>query len=219
MTEAAVPPAVAAARSAVLELRKRIGRADDAALDLLFREARTHNGWSDRPVTDDDLRRLHAVMKFGPTSTNCNPARFHFLRSKEAKAKLLPTLNPGNVPKVEGAPVTCIVAYDTRFFEHLPRLFPHRPDAGDRFKVNAAAAETTAFRNGTLQGAYMIIAARAIGLDVGAMSGFDNAKVDAAFFAGTALKSNFLITLGYGNETALFERLPRFGFDEVCTLL
>jgi len=216
MTEP-VAPDVAAARAAVLALRKRISRADDAALDLVFREARTHNAWTSRPVTDDDLRRLFDAMKYGPTSSNCNPARYVFVRSPEAKAKLIPALNPGNVAKVQAAPVTCIVAYDTQFYEHLPRLFPHR-DVAPRFRANPQDAEITAFRNGTLQGGYLILAARAIGLDIGAMSGFDNAKVDAAFFAGSSLRSNFLVNLGYADENGIFQRLPRFAFEEICRI-
>lgn len=216
MTEP-VAPDVAAARAAVLALRKRISQADDAALDLVFREARTHNAWTSRPVTDDDLHRLFDAMKYGPTSSNCNPARYVFVRSPEAKAKLIPALNPGNVAKVQAAPVTCIVAYDTQFYEHLPRLFPHR-DVAPRFRGNPRDAEITAFRNGTLQGGYLMLAARAIGLDIGAMSGFDNAKVDAAFFDGTSLRSNFLVNLGYADENGIFQRLPRFAFEEICRI-
>jgi 3-hydroxypropanoate dehydrogenase len=213
----AVAPEVTAARAAIVALRRRIAKADDTALDLVFREARTHNAWTNRPVTDEDLKRLFDTMKFGPTSTNCNPARFVFLRTDAAKAKLVSALNPANVPKVQAAPVTCIVAHDVAFFEHLPRLFPHR-DVAPRFRSNPQDAEVTAFRNSTLQGAYMMLAARAIGLDVGAMSGFDNAKADSIFFAGTTLRSNFLINLGYGDENGLFQRLPRFAFDEVCRI-
>jgi 3-hydroxypropanoate dehydrogenase len=190
---------------------------DDHALDLIFRTARTHKAWQPRSVSDSDLRRLYELFKFGPTSLNCNPARLLFVRSPDAKAKLISTLYASNVPKVTAAPVTAIIGYDTRFFEHLPRIFP----AGDpaKFSGDAAFTETYAFRNGTLQGAYLIIAARALGFDVGPMSGFDNAKLDAAFFSGTSIKSNFLCNIGYADHTALSPRPLRFGFDEVCTIL
>lgn len=217
MTQEQPSAEVLAARAEVEALRKRIAAADDATLDLVFRKARTHNGWSDRPVTDADLRKLFETMKHGPTSTNCNPARYVFLRTAAAKEKIVPALNPANVAKVRAAPVTCIVAWDSEFYEHLPRLFPHR-EVASRFRENAQAAHVTAFRNGTMQGAYMLLAARAIGLDTGAMSGFDNAKCDEIFFAGTTWKSNFLVNLGYGETSALFQRLPRFDFDEICRL-
>lgn len=190
---------------------------DDHALDLIFRTARTHKAWQPRPVSDGDLRRLYELFKFGPTSVNCNPARILFVRSPEAKAKLIATLSASNVPKVKAAPVTAIIGYDTRFFEHLPHLFPATDS--ERFRSDAAFTETYAFRNGTLQGAYLIIAARALGFDVGPMSGFDNAKVDAAFFAGTSIRSNFLCNIGYADGTELPPRPPRFEFDEVCTIL
>ena len=198
-------------------LRGRISHLDDSALDLIFRTARTHKAWQPRPVSDRDLRRLYEVFKFGPTSVNCNPARFVFVRSPEAKAKLISALIESNVPKVKAAPVTAIIGYDTRFFEHLPRLFP-TTDA-ERFRRDPAFAEQYAFRNATLQGGYLIIAARALGFDTGPMSGFDNAKVDAAFFAGTSIKSNFLCNIGYAEDTALPPRPPRFEFDEVCTIV
>jgi len=198
-------------------LRHRISRLDDSALNLILRTARTHKAWQPRPVADGDLRRLYEVLKFGPTSVNCSPARILFVRSPEAKAKLISALHASNVPKVTAAPVTAIVGYDTRFFEHLPRLFPATDP--ERFRNDAAFAERYAFRNGTLQGAYLIVAARALGFDVGPMSGFDNAKLDAAFFSGTSIKSNFLCNIGYGDETALSPRPPRFEFDEVCTIL
>lgn len=187
---------------------------DERALDVILREARTHRAWLPRPVSDEELRRLYGLLKFGPTSANCSPARFVFVRTPEAKARLIATLFPSNVPKVEAAPVTAIVAYDTRFYEHLPRLFPGADV--ERFRRDPAFAERYAFRNGTLQGAYLIIAARALGLDVGPMSGFDHAQLDAAFFAGTSVKSNFLCNIGYGDASALPPRPPRFDFDEVC---
>ena len=194
------------------------GPLDPAALDRLFREARTHNRWQDRPVPDATLQQLYDLLKWGPTSANCSPARFVFIRTREGKEKLRPALSSGNTEKTMTAPVTVIVAYDPQFYEHLPMLFPHNPDAKAWFTSNAQLAQETAFRNGTLQGAYLMVAARALGLDVGAMSGFDNAKVDAAFFAGNGWKSNFLVNLGYGDPAGLYGRLPRFGFDEVCRL-
>ncbi len=208
---------MASAPKAQAGLSGRISHLDDSAFDLIFRTARTHKAWQPRPISDDDLRRLYEVFKLGPTSVNCNPARFLFVRSPEAKAKLVPALIESNVPKVKAAPITAIIGYDTRFFEHLPRLFPATDP--ERFRRDPAFAETYAFRNATLQGAYLIIAARALGFDVGPMSGFDNAKVDAAFFAGTSIKSNFLCNIGYAAEGELPPRPPRFEFEEVCTIL
>lgn len=208
---------MASVSNAQASLRGRILRLDDSALDLILRTARTHKAWQPRPVSDGDLRRLYEIFKLGPTSINCNPARILFVRSPEAKAKLISTLHASNVPKVTAAPVTAIIGYDTRFFEHLPRLFPATDP--ERFRSDATFAETYAFRNATLQGAYLIITARALGFDVGPMSGFDNAKLDAAFFSGTSIKSNFLCNIGYGEEGALPPRPPRFEFDEVCTIL
>jgi 3-hydroxypropanoate dehydrogenase len=193
---------------------------DQTALDLLFLEARTQNGWLPTPVTDEQLRRLYDILKMGPTSANSSPARFLFLRTPEAKARLLPALSPGNVDKTKQAPVTAIVAHDTRFFEWLPtKLFAHRPEMADNYAKNPALAEVTAFRNGTLQGAYLMLAARAVGLDVGGMSGFDNKKVDAEFFPDGRMKSNFLCNIGHGDPTKVMARLPRLSFDEACTLL
>jgi 3-hydroxypropanoate dehydrogenase len=191
---------------------------DGAALDLLFREARTHNGWLDKPVDDDLLRRVWDLARMGPTSANCSPARILFIKSGAAKERLRPALSAGNLEKTMAAPATAVIGYDLDFPEHLPRLFPH-DDAKSWFTGNEALIQTTAFRNGTLQGAYFIIAARALGLDCGPMSGFDNAKVDAAFFAGTRVTSNFLCNLGYGDPAKLFERSPRFTFDEACKVL
>lgn len=190
---------------------------DDAALDALFRQARTHNAWSDQTVTDDDLRAIFELAKMGPTSANCSPARFVFVRTAEGKEKLRPALSSGNLAKTMAAPVTVIVAYDPHFHDHLYRLFPHT-DAKSWFTSNSALAEETAFRNGTLQGAYFILAARALGFDCGPMSGFDKAKVDSAFLWDRGWKSNFLINLGHGDPAALHGRLPRFGFDEVSVL-
>lgn len=192
---------------------------DDRALDVIFRKARTHNGWLPKPVSDETLRQLYELMKWGPTSANCSPARILFLRSQEAKERLSPALSSGNRAKTMAAPVTAIVAYDLKFYDLLPRLFPHDQSARGWFTSDETVARDTAFRNGTLQGAYMVIAARAVGLDCGPMSGFNNAKVDAEFFAGTDVKSNFLCNLGYGDPGKLFDRLPRLGFDEGCRLL
>jgi len=190
----------------------------DEALAQIFLEARTYNGWLDKSVTDQQLRELYELMKWGPTSANGSPGRFVFVRSQEAKERLRPTLSPGNVEKTMAAPVTVIVAYDLNFHEHLPRLF-HKPGMRDLFASNERLAEETARRNSSLQGAYLIVAARALGLDCGPMSGFDNAKLDEEFFAGSSVKSNFLCNLGYGDPSKLFPRLPRFDFDEVCKVL
>jgi 3-hydroxypropanoate dehydrogenase len=191
---------------------------DEADIDLLFREARTHNKWQDRPVPDEVLHELYDILKFGPTSANSSPARFVFLKSKEAKERLAPALSSGNLDKTMAAPVTVIVAYDPKFYEKLPTLFPHNPDAVSWFTSNDALAATTAFRNGTLQGAYLIMAARALGLDIGAMSGFDNAQVDAAFFADRGWRSNFLVNIGYGDPAGLFDRSPRLPFAEAAVI-
>jgi 3-hydroxypropanoate dehydrogenase len=192
---------------------------DDEALDILFRKARTHIVWQDKPVSDDLLRQVYDLMKWGPTSANCSPARILFLRTPEAKDRLRPALSPTNVDKTMQAPVTAVIAHALKFYENLPRLFPNNQAAREWFSGNPQLAEVTAFRNGTLQGGYFILAARALGLDCGAMSGFDNAKVDAAFFAGTSVKSNFLCNLGYGDASKLFPRNPRLEFDEACKLL
>ena len=195
------------------------GKLDDAALNTLFRKARTQNGWLPTPVSDAELRAIYDVMKWGPTSANCCPARLLFLRTPEAKARLLPALSPGNVDKTKAAPVTAIIGYDTRFYELMVKLFPHRPDMADNFKNNPTLAQITAFRNGTLQGAYFMLAARAVGLDIGGMSGFDNAKVDAEFFPDGRVKSNFLCNVGHGDPSKVLPRLPRLDFEEACTLL
>lgn len=188
------------------------------ALDVLVRKARTHSAWLDKPVSDGLLRELYDLMKYGPTSANTNPARIIFLRTAESKQRLLPALSPGNVEKTKQAPVTAIIGYDLKFYEHTPKLFPHNPTMRDMFANNSKLAEITAFRNGSLQGGYFILAARSLGLDCGPMSGFDNAKVDAEFFPST-VKSNFLCNLGYGDHSKLFPRNPRHEFDEVCKLL
>jgi 3-hydroxypropanoate dehydrogenase len=192
---------------------------DPAGLDLLFREARSHNKFTDQPVTDEEIRALYDLLRMGPTSANSSPARFLFLRTPEAKQKLAPALSSGNHDKTMAAPVTAIVAYDPKFYEKLPYLFPHNADARSWFTSNESLAATTAFRNGTLQGAYLILAARAVGLDTGAMSGFDNAKVDELFLADRGWRSNFLCNLGHGDPDGLFARSPRLDFDEACVLL
>jgi 3-hydroxypropanoate dehydrogenase len=190
-------------------------------MDLMFRTARTQNGWQPKPVSDEQLRQLYELMKWAPTTMNSSPARLVFLRSAEAKTRLKPALSPGNLEKSMAAPVTAIVAYDTRFYELLPRLFPHNQNARGVFagEEKKAHAETTAFRNASMQGGYFILAARAIGLDCGPMSGFDNTKVDAEFFSGSAIKSNFLCNLGYGDRAKVMPRNPRLEFDEMCKLL
>jgi 3-hydroxypropanoate dehydrogenase len=191
---------------------------DDAALDQLFRTARTHNAWTDEPVSDDTLRELYDILKQGPTSANNSAARFLFLRTREAKERLRPALSAGNTEKTMAAPVTAIVAYDPKFYDHLPRLFPHT-DARAWYAENEELAEATAFRNGTLQGAYLIIVARALGLDCGGMSGFDNAKVDQEFLTDRGWKSNFLVNIGHGDPSGVRPKGPRFAFDEACLLL
>jgi 3-hydroxypropanoate dehydrogenase len=192
---------------------------DDAALDRLFRAARTHNAFRDIPVDDATLHALYALLKFGPTTANTSPARFVFVRSPEAKALLEPALDAGNHAKTMAAPVTAIVAYDLAFYEKLPQLFPHNPGAKGWFDTKPIEElERICLRNGSLQGAYLILAARALGLDCGPMSGFDNAKVDAAFFAGTSVRSNFLCNLGYGDAGVLFPRSPRLDFAEAARI-
>ncbi len=189
----------------------------DSALDQLFRTARTYNAFSG-DIDDATLHRLYALLKWGPTAANACPARFVFLRSAEAKAKLAPALDEGNRDKTLAAPVTVIVGHDMAFYDKLPVLFPH-VDARPWFAGKPEAAlETVALRNGSLQGAYLILAARSLGLDTGPMSGFDNAKLDAAFFAGTSIRSNFLVNLGKGDPASLFPRSPRLGFDEACRI-
>ncbi|HEV3008703.1 MAG TPA: malonic semialdehyde reductase [Burkholderiales bacterium] len=187
--------------------------ADDKTLDLILLKARTHGDFSDKPVSDEVLRAAHDLMKWGPTSANSQPARFVYLRSREAREKLRPALAATNLEKTLKAPVIAIVAYDTRFWEHLPRMF-HNPEAINWFKDKGAHTETTAFRNGTLQGAYYLLALRAVGLDCGAMSGFDNAKVDAAFFPDGRFKSNFLVNIGYGTGKGIPPRNARLTFEE-----
>jgi len=207
--------------------------AAEPCLDLIFRNARSHSAWLDTPVSDEMLQQVYDTMKWGPTSANSSPARFVFIRTKAGKERLRPTLAPGNVAKTMAAPVTVIVAYDLKFYEKLPRLFPHSPSMREMFASNPQLVEMTARRNSSLQGAYLIIAARALGLDCGPMSGFDNTLLDHEFFdAGREcescdqeffpeghVKSNFLINLGYGDPSKLQPRHPRLAFGEACTLL
>lgn len=188
------------------------------ALDLLFNEARTYYNWLDQEVSDDLLQQAFDLAKMGPTSANCSPMRIIFVKSSQAKEKLKPCLDPGNVEKTMSAPVTAIIGMDYEFYEELPFLFPHA-DARSWFAGKPAAIEATTFRNGSLQGGYFIMAARSLGLDCGPMSGFNNQKVDELFFAGTAIKSNFLCNLGHGDKTKLHPRSPRFDFHKVCEII
>ena len=189
-----------------------------SALSTLFSDARTHNAWLDRPVTDDQLREIYDLLRMAPTSANCSPARFLFIRTPEGKARLRPALSSGNLEKTMAAPVTAIVAWDSHFYDRLPELFPHS-DARAWFTSSPALASETAFRNSSLQAAYMIMACRSLGLDCGPLSGFDREKVDAEFFTGTTLQSNLLINIGYGDASKVYPRLPRLAFHDACALL
>lgn len=204
------------AQAAFRRMRDQVGRLSDDAINLILRDARSHYAWLDKPVSDETLELIYAITAQGPTSMNSCPARFVFVKSAAGKARLAKSLKPKNVEKLMGAPVTAIIAHDLNFWQELPYLFPHE-DRRPLFEGKTAHIEATAFRNATLQGAYFMIAARAIGLDVGAMSGFSNEIVDSEFFDGTSLRSNFLCNLGYADETALFGKLPRFPFDKVCS--
>ncbi len=190
-----------------------------AAIDQIFMDARTHNFWLDRPVSEETIQKLYAMMRMGPTSANCSPARIVFVQSDEAKQKLKPLLMEGNQEKTMAAPVCAIIGHDLEFYEKIPELFPHNPDAKNWFNGSPEFAEQTAFRNGSLQGAYFMIAARALGLDCGPMSGFDQAGVDEAFFAGTTVKSNFLCNIGYGDASKLDPRSPRLAFNDACKIV
>ena len=187
--------------------------------NLIFQEARTHNDWLDKDISNDILMEIYDLMKWGPTSANCSPTRIIFVKSKASKDRLLPFVIESNLEKTKSAPVTAIIGYDINFHNHLPKLFPHNPDAQNWFNHSIDIAEETAFRNGSMQGAYFIIAARALGLDCGPMSGFDKEGVDNEFFRDTNIKSNFLCNLGYGDKTKLFERSPRFKFNEICEII
>ena len=188
------------------------------ALAQLFTEARTRNAWSDKPVTEDQVKALYDLLKWGPTSANCSPARFLFLRSEEAKKKLEPMLMEGNRKKSMTAPLVVIIGHDLEFYEKLPQLFPHT-DAKSWFVGNEALIQETAFRNGTLQSAYLLMAARSLGLDCGPMSGFDQQAVNEGFFGGTTIKANWICNIGYGTDEDLFDRSPRLPFDEACEIL
>ncbi len=185
----------------------------------LLTHARSQNAWLPRPVSDESLRELYELAKWGPTSMNCSPMRVMFVRSMAARTQLLSAVLSGNVEKVRTAPVVAIVAHDTAFYEQLPKLFPHRPNARDLFRDRPALAEETCFRNSSLQGGYFILAARMLGLDCGPLSGFDAAAINSLFFEGTSLRVNFLCCLGYGDPTGLFPRSPRLEFDEACTIV
>lgn len=190
-----------------------------AAIDQIFMDARTHNYWLDKPVSEETIAELYAMMRMGPTSANCSPARIVFVQSDEAKAKLKPLLMEGNQEKTMAAPVCAIIGHDLEFYEKIPELFPHNPDAKSWFNWSEEFAEQTAFRNGSLQGAYFMIAARALGLDCGPMSGFDQDGVNEAFFGGTTIKSNFLCNIGYGNDAKLDPRSPRLAFGDACQIV
>ena len=200
-------------------LKDEVSRADPATLRLILTDARTQNVWQQRDVADDLLREIYEIMKMGPTSANCCPARIVFLKSQSSRERLRPALKPNNIDKTMSAPVTAIIAHDTAFWKHAETMFPQNPGAQLTFKDNPTGSGIAAFRNGSLQGAYFLIAARAVGLDCGPMSGFDNALVDDEFFPDTTLKSNFLCNLGYGDPSKTFKRLPRFDFEEVCEIL
>jgi len=214
-----VDPAHRAAWEELRHVRARLSRLGDDGLDLILRKARAMNFWTGKPVSDAQLRQLYGLMIMGPTSNNGCPSRIIFVRSAEAKERLYPALHGNNVDKVRQAPVCAIFGYDMEFYEKLPEYFPHAPNQKQMFIDDPKRAADDAFRNGTLQGAYFMIAARALGLDVGPISGFRNDVVDAEFFQGTTVKSNFLCNVGHGDETSVFPRHPRPEFDDVCTII
>jgi 3-hydroxypropanoate dehydrogenase len=215
-TGAALAQVRAKAQADVRALRERTSGLDADAIDLILRDARSHYAWTNKPIDDALVRELYDITISGPTSMNTCPARFIFVKSKEGKDRLAKSLKPANVAKMMDAPITAIIAHDLEFWTELPFLFPHE-DRRPFFKDKPEHCEISAFRNGTLQGGYFMIAARALGLDVGAMSGFSNEIVDEEFFEGTSLKSNFLCNIGYADESALFQKLPRFPFEKVCS--
>ncbi len=217
LTAAELEQARLDAQKDVRELRQEISRLDRDGIDLILTRARSHYAWKDVPVSDEQIQSMYNIVKMGPTSMNSCPARFVWVRSDEGRKRISKSLKPANIPKVMNAPLTVIVAYDLDFWKQLPKLFPH-DDRRPLFEGNPQYTEDTAYRNSTLQGGYLMIAARAIGLDVGALSGFSNAALVEEFFAGTTLKSNFLCNIGTADESALFQRLPRFEFDEACSL-
>ena len=208
-----------AAQETFRRLKEEVSRADPATLRLILTDARTQNVWQQRDVADDLLKEIYQIMKMGPTSANCCPARIVFLKSQASRERLRPALKLNNIDKTMSAPVTAIIAHDTAFWKHAETMFPQNPGAQLTFKDNPTGSGIAAFRNGSLQGAYFLIAARAVGLDCGPLSGFDNALVDDEFFLDTTLKSNFLCNLGYGDPSKTFKRLPRFDFEEVCEIL
>ena len=214
-----MPDARALAQQEIRDMRERITQLDAEGIDLVLRSARSHYAWADRPVSDDDLERIFDIMVWGPTSNNGHPIRILFARSDEAKQRLVPALKGNNVEKVLSSPVCAIIGFDTKFYERFPELFPHDPGKVQMFIDNPKRCAADAFRNGTLQGAYFMIAARALGFDVGPISGFFNDIVDAEFFAGTTIKSNFLCNVGYGDESAVWQKLPRPSFDSICTMI
>ncbi|MDC0440503.1 malonic semialdehyde reductase [Gammaproteobacteria bacterium] len=209
---------VAAAQEKFKDLKDRTNPLDEEGLNLIFGEARSMNGWQNKAVSDVMIHSLYDLVKMGPTSTNCSPARFIFVKSEAEKAKLESALLPNNIPKVMTAPVVAIIAYDLDFSDHMTKLFPHM-DVAPMYKGNDEMNVSTAFRNSSLQGAYLMMVARAMGLDCGPMSGFDNQLIDETFFSDTNIKSNFLCCIGYGDSTKIFQRLPRLNFDEVCKII
>jgi 3-hydroxypropanoate dehydrogenase len=209
----------ALAQQEIRDMRQRIEQLDADGIDLVLRNARSHYAWADRPISDSDLQRIFDIMVWGPTSNNGHPIRILFARSDEAKQRLVPALKGNNVEKVLSSPVCAIIGFDTKFYERLPELFPHDPGKVQMFIDNPKRCADDAFRNGTLQGAYFMIAARALGFDVGPISGFFNDIVDAEFFADSTIKSNFLCNVGYGDESAVWQKLPRPSFDSICTVI
>ena len=209
---------VTAAQEKFKDLKERTNPLDEEALNLIFGEARSMNGWQDKDVSDAMIRSLYDLTKMGPTSTNCSPARFVFVKSEAEKVKFEPALLPNNISKVMTAPVVAIIGYDLDFSDHMTKLFPHM-DVAPMYKGNNEMNVSTAFRNSSLQGAYFMMVARAMGLDCGPMSGFNNQLVDETFFSDTNIKSNFLCCIGYGDSTKIFQRLPRLDFDEVCKII
>jgi 3-hydroxypropanoate dehydrogenase len=209
----------ALAQQEIRNVRSRITKLEDDGIDLILTEARSHYGWQDKPVTDDDLKRIYDITVSGPTSNNGHPIRILFARTDEAKQRLVPALKGNNVEKVLGSPVCAIIAYDMKFYKRMPELFPHDPGKMQMFIDDPIRCADDAFRNGSLQGAYFMIAARALGFDVGPISGFINKTVDEEFFAGTTIKSNFLCNVGYGDEESVWQKLPRPSFDSICTII
>jgi len=206
------------AQEAIRSLRGRISRLSDDAIDLILRDARSHYAWTDKPVSDETLHEIFEITINGPTSMNSCPARFKFVRSPEAKARLAKSLKAKNIDKMMDAPITAIIAWDPNFWHRLDFLFPH-DDRKPLFDGKPDYAHDTAYRNSTLQGAYFMIAVRALGLDVGAMSGFSNKIVDEEFFSENGWRSNFLCNIGYADETAIFPKLPRFAFEDICEVM